>query len=1323
MSGGLMIDEELVRRLPLPLAQLYRRAHNAKTPYECHQAAYYLWETALKLLACVAIVEYDKLPQHDPELEEQLKRLSRPALGDWWSFVRRLVPVLADTPVEGFEGVRDYLLGRQRDDLPRAAGLDAALREDLEGQSSPRTTVRLMELFDRLVRYRNIETGHGAAGLGSTDRYSRMGRAMVLGIAEILERLDLLAGRRLLYIGDIRKLTSGRWLVEQFELVGESPRRLESSELADDEHLRALAPQSVYFERSAPPAAGSISRSAALESLQPLLLYDFDSNEFLFLNTTRGKRRSEYVCYTSGRVLEREGLVAERRAMLSHILARDVDPSPFENLPTLTHGDEPQLVSTAPVPDRRSIGEYELLSRIGQGAMGIVYRAWQPSLGRQVALKSLLRMGDPKAEARFRREIQALGRVEHPHLVKIFTSGSDGDQWFYTMELIEGADLGSVCTKLGGTTSVNLSREDWERAVSTAVSEARQSEQPLSVDRKLEPRPSFLINESGVRIAALTSAGHIQQVVELVRQVALAAAALHEAGVVHRDIKPGNIMVIPGTQHAVLMDLGLAQLADESEGRLTRTRQFVGTLRYASPEQVLAVGKLDRRSDIYSLGASLYELLTLQPLFGATDDTPTHELMLKIQSSEPQRPSRLNPRIPRDLDAIVLKCLEKDPGRRYGTARELAGDLERWERGDPVMAQPPTLRYFLGKYMRRNRLRIAVSAVALLAAIGATAFEFHRINRDRSEAVKARQEAELAREQAQAREKEVREERVRAELALVDASVVQALAQSRPDPHLVPLLFAALHKVPTGPTGRNLVTGINLAIRRHDPSGKVALPLWIELAKEQSPNLRTLAFQGLSNYNAGEAGSAISLARASLDDPDVALQIAAAKALCALNGDPYAATLLLDHLKNSTGQIDVNVIKAIFKRPELVSLLSERLAAAQPNTYEEAVIVQGFNDSAWLLATDPDPERRNPHRAVELAKKAVERSPDTAAFWNTLGAGYYRAGDWNAAIDAFGKSMDLLGGGASSDWYFLAMSYWRLGEKERARKWFAAAELWTARYGAKDEELLRFRTEAARDLELPLPALSSKPTELAIVQALVEANPTATSYQRRGSVYADLRQWDKAADDFAKSITLGATNFNPWYERALVLLANNDRHGYQSACQELMNKFGKSRDVATADFVAWTCALAPEALADLTPAVTLAEYVVQGNPQSAQYVDTLGAILYRAGRFKDALAKLEKAFALAKKLGTASALAYTEFYLAMAHHRLQHASEARDWFKKACNDVDISLKSQKPGNPNLRWNRRITLAILRKEADTLLANAATQPPRTQAAEQSTKPKD
>src|SRR5262249_3785523 len=142
---------------------------------------------------------------------------------------------------------------------------------------------------------------------------------------------------------------------------------------------------------------------------------------------------------------------------------------------------------------------------------------------------------------------------------------------------------------------------------------------------------------SQAAVVPLVGRSYVRHIVELMRQVAEAAHGLHEAGIIHRDIKPGNIIVTADGTQAVLMDLGVGQLTAEGEGRLTRTRQFVGTLRYASPEQVLAVGKLDRRTDVYSLGATLWELLTLRPMFNASDLTPTPELMQRIQYEEPAR--------------------------------------------------------------------------------------------------------------------------------------------------------------------------------------------------------------------------------------------------------------------------------------------------------------------------------------------------------------------------------------------------------------------------------------------------------------------------------------------------------------------------------------------------------------------------------------------------------------------------------------------------------------------------------------------------------------
>jgi serine/threonine protein kinase len=757
MSTVPSFDEELVRRLPLPLAQLYRRADNAKTALERHNAAFCLWEAALKLLASVAIVAYTERGQSADELDDRLQNLARPALGHWWEFVRLLVPLLADTGDEGFSAVRELVLGRTRDDLPRSAGLDAALREALDEPAGARTTVRLTELFDWLVRYRNRELGHGAPGLRSRSFYDQMGPALLLAVAELLGRIDVLAGRRLIAITDVRRQTDGSWLIERYELRGEAPRRLESAQRHESEAEHLPRPERLYLDRSDPKDDGE---PAALWSLHPLVLYIHESNEVFFLNARRGMRRVEYLCYSPGRTIQRDDLADERRALLAKVLKVDVNGAQAEAWAAQSQAEEPPLpaVAAEASPARR-LGEFELMSELGQGGMGIVYRAWQPSLGRQVALKCLLRAGDPKAEARFNREIRALGRVEHPNLVKVFTSGSEADRWFYAMELVEGATLAAVCDRLQGSGSgaSDVDLATWHETLSTACRATREAERPLSdrsgPDPHTKPTPGEVRTTATAKAPASGGRDYIRHVVDLVGQVARAADALHEAGVIHRDIKPDNILVTPDGTQAVLMDLGLAQLADDIEGRLTRTRQFVGTLRYASPEQVLSV-PLDRRSDVYSLGATLWELLTLQPLFGATQATPTPELMLKVQSADPEAVRRLNPRVPADLEAVVLKCLEKDRSRRYGTAAEFADDLDRWLRSEPVHAQPPTLGYMLGKYLRRHRTGVLTGSLALVLIVAASAGGLYLDGQRRRQARKFQSDQ---RAQAQAHREQLRQ--------------------------------------------------------------------------------------------------------------------------------------------------------------------------------------------------------------------------------------------------------------------------------------------------------------------------------------------------------------------------------------------------------------------------------------------------------------------------------------------------------------------------------------------------------------------------------------
>jgi serine/threonine protein kinase len=718
MSTAPTCDEDLVRRLPLPLAQLYRRAHHAKTPLERHLTAYYLWEAALKLLAMGAVIEYAERQEPDPQLAERLQSLARPALGHWWEFVRLLVPTLADAGDAGFQQARDLLLGRTRDDLPRAAGLDAALREAQGEPAGARATVRLSELFERLVRHRNRELGHGAGTQRPDEFHTRVGRALLAGVAEVLGCCDVLAGRRLVLVTDVRRQESGSWLVERQELAGASARPLPTLEYPEAAAARLPRPGRLHLEAA---AAGSPPRC-----LHPLLIYDGDGGDVLFLNARRGQSRCEYLSYQSGRVIDRDDWAGERRALLGQALGSPVEPPQIEAWAARSRAEERAVAEPAAPPLRR-LGEFEVLSKLGQGGMGVVYRAWQASLGRQVALKALLHSGDAKSEARFAREIRALGRVEHPNLVKVFTSGSDGDQWFYAMELLEGATLAAVCEKLqtrhAGAADLDL--PTWQATLSTVCEESRRAETPLSDGpasrgRQRPEYPSPVADAPGSP-GKPAGRSYVHHVVELVRQAAEAAHALHEAGVIHRDIKPGNVMVSADGSQAFLMDLGLAQLADEIDGKLTRTRQFVGTLRYASPEQVLAAGRVDRRSDVYSLGAMLWELLTLQRLFGATDQTATPELMQRIQYEEPGRLRRHNRRIPADLEAVVLKCLEKDPKRRYATAHELAADLQRFLAGEPVRARPAGWPRRTWRRLRR-RPGVVLGILAGLLLLGAAAF-------------------------------------------------------------------------------------------------------------------------------------------------------------------------------------------------------------------------------------------------------------------------------------------------------------------------------------------------------------------------------------------------------------------------------------------------------------------------------------------------------------------------------------------------------------------------------------------------------------------------
>ena len=414
-------------------------------------------------------------------------------------------------------------------------------------------------------------------------------------------------------------------------------------------------------------------------------------------------------------------------------LIKQLGPTPSPNTSVGSHR----------TPER--LGDFLILREIGRGGMGIVFEAEQQSMGRRVALKVLpfAAMLDSTRLARFKNEIRAAGTLDHENVVSIYSVGEDRGVHFYAMQLVRGQSLARVIEQLRSDKS-RLGADSIGQAVtrSTETEALRTTIIDEKIRQSVAPEAERERQVSTASLRASRSSGRherefFRSVAKLGKQAALGLEHAHQRGVVHRDVKPANLLV-DSHGHLTVTDFGLARV--EAGADLTMTGDVLGTLRYMAPEQARGNhSEANHRADLYSLGVTLFELIAQVPAFASED---RRELLDQITRGEPTRLNKLVPSIPKDLDTILLKAIDREPSNRYQSARALADEFQRFLEDQPVRAKPPTVIDQTIKWSRRHSDLAWLSVVSMVmftvafavaAAVGLRLYrdsEFHRERAD-----------------------------------------------------------------------------------------------------------------------------------------------------------------------------------------------------------------------------------------------------------------------------------------------------------------------------------------------------------------------------------------------------------------------------------------------------------------------------------------------------------------------------------------------------------------------------------------------------------------
>ncbi len=898
----------------------------------------------------------------------------------------------------------------------------------------------------------------------------------------------------------------------------------------------------------------------------------------------------------------------------------------------------PQAVPVS-LPAPRQIGDYDILAEVGRGGMGVVYKARHRGLHRLVALKMVLagEFAAPLQELRFRLEAELAARVQHPHIVQVYEIGNYEGRPFLALEWVEG---GSLADRLDG-----------------------------------KPWPP-------------------RKAATLIETLARAIDVAHGEGVVHRDLKPANILLAVGqplppdpvgvgleslTFVPKITDFGLAQTM-EGGRTLTQSGFLVGTPGYMSPEQ--AGGKralVGPATDVYALGVVLYQLLTGQLPFA---DGSTLEQLRAVMSDEPPRPRRLQPGVPRDLEAITLHCLEKEPRRRYPSALALAQDLQRFREGKVVTARPTSALYQLRKFARRHRGLVGgVLATGTALVVGTVFSLLFALGETRQ-----RHEADRERSAALANEEKARAEAQRARQSEAQTQAVLEFVENK--------VFAAAR-----PEGYSGGLGYDISLRK---AIVTALPYVSESFKDQ-PLIEARLRQTLGNSFAylGEA-------RRAVEQFELARQLYTAQ----LGPDHPDTLRSMNKLATSYAALG-RYADALKLHEQTLALRKATLGPDHPDT------LMGMHTLANSYGTLGRYAEALKLREETLARRKAQLGPDhsdTLMSMNNLASSYEILGRYADAVKLHEETLARRRAQLGSDhpdtlmsMYNLAYCDYMLGRYADALKLHEQTlALRKAKLGPDHPETLWTMwgladTYAALGRHAEALKLHEETLELRKAKRGPDHPDTLLSMNSLANCYAALGRHADALKLFEETLALRKAKLGPDHPdtlKSMYNLANCyaalGRHADALKLHEQTLTLRKAKlgpdhphTILSMNDLAWCLATIPnEKLRDPARAVELAGRAAEARPDDPSVRGTLGTARYRAGQWKGAIEDLAKALEGRKPDDPNNAK--EGFVIAMAHCQLGEKDKAREWFDRAAAWV---AQQQTPGDELRRF---------RTEAATLL---------------------